>query len=152
MKPYNTTEAAAYLSISRSTVRRLALLKLRPDGHTGSGRPFWHQQTLDAFRLGASGKRNAIAFNVGGIQSISCKEAPDQNLLGRPVVLVPIKGHDQLQLLSEVYAAISRSQPVDLVVPAPALDCPIGRAVIRTATESRCNVILWALDKDADQA
>lgn len=148
-KPYNTTETAAYLAISRSTVRRLATQKLRPDGHTGSGRPFWHQQTLDAFRLGVSRKRNAIAFNVRGIPSISCDAAPDQNLLGRPVVLVSLAGPDQLQLLSEVYAAISQTQPVDLVIPARALDCPIGRAVIRTATESGCNVVLCATGTSA---
>lgn len=150
MKPFNTTGVAAYLNISRSTVRRLSVEKLRPDGHSGAGRPFWHRTTLDAFRLGAGRKRNAIAFDAPLLPGISCKGIQDQELLGRPVEIVVLAGSDLLTLLSELYAAISLRQPADLVLPAHAVECPTGLALIRAAAESGCNVLLRPSDKRSD--
>lgn len=142
MKPLNTNEVAAYLKVSRSTVRRLAVERLRPDGHTGSGRPYWHRTTLDRFQLGVGHKRNAIAFETPFLPSISCGDIPDQNLLGRPVEIVRLLSTDLLPLLSDLYAAIANRQPADLVLPASAVECPSGLALIRAATESGCNVVL----------
>ncbi|KZN20598.1 MULTISPECIES: helix-turn-helix transcriptional regulator [Pseudomonas] len=142
MKPFNTNEVAAYLKISRSTVRRLAVEKLLPDGHTGAKRPYWHRATLDAFQLGAGHKRNAIAFDTPLLPSISCGDRTDNNLLGRQVEIVNLVSSDLLPLLSELYAAIATRQPVDLVLPANAVECPTGMAVIRSATAAGCNVVL----------
>jgi hypothetical protein len=144
MKPFNSNEAATYLNISRSTVRRLAVERLKPDGHTGSGRPYWHRATLDVFRLGLGlgDKRNAIAFETSLLPSITCDSIPDQDLLGRHVEVVSLVSSDLLLLLSELYAAIAIRQPADLVLPAHAVGCPTGLAVIRSATESGCNVVL----------
>ena len=144
MKPFNSNEVATYLNISRSTVRRLAVQRLRPDGHTGAGRPYWHQATLDVFRLGLGlgDKRNAIAFETSLLPSITCDSIPGQDLLGRKVEVVTLAGNDLLQVLSELFAALSVRQPADLVLPAHAVSCPTGLAVIRSATESGCNVVL----------
>ena len=151
MKPFNTNEVAAHLKISRSTVRRLAAKALlRPDGYTGAGRPYWYRATLDAFQLGAGHKRNALAFYTTLLPSISCATVPGPDLLGQHIEVVKLMSTDLLSLLSELYATISACLPADLVLPAQAIECPTGLAVIRAATTSGCNVVLRHASNNSD--
>ena len=142
MKPYNITDAAAFLEISRQTLYRLSEKTLPPDELSATGKKLWHHQTLVKFRYAGVKRGLAVQFTADSFGGISCSADGSAALQGIQIQNYFIESSTFVGALSEVMAALTELKPSCVVLPQLSLKQDIGMSVVNACLASGIGIYI----------
>lgn len=142
MKSYNTTDAAAFLNISRQTLYRLSEKDLPPDEFSPAGKKLWHHQTLVKFRYAGAKRGLAAQFTADSFSGITCSAEGSAALQGIQVQDCFIESSTFVSALAEVMTALTELKPSCAVLPQQALKDEMGMSVISACLASGIGIYI----------
>jgi hypothetical protein len=142
MKHFNTTDAAAFLGISRQTMYRLADNDLPPDELSPAGKKLWYYQTLVKIKYAGSRKGLAAQFTADSFPGVSCSAEGAAALQGVQVKNSFIGGSSFVSALAEVMTALSALKPNLVILPQRSLKDDFGKSVISACLASGIGIYI----------